>query len=167
MAQSMSLRESCIWLEDQFNIRMRKQSLDGRYNTDAVFFMKGCVERVLECVNGCSSASSIKFPFSCVQLPDATLFRIPDSLAAFYEGFGGNFGESVLKMHLNYNLLDNTVADIGLRSGKENDKKYFLGKEEQIIKGGLYVRDLGYFHVEFFKAIAEAEAFFLSRGSAI
>lgn len=159
---SMSLRESCLWLEEEFGISMRKQSLDERYNSDSVNFMKKCFDHVMQCMSGSSESSNIKFPFSCVQLVDATSFRIPDTLSSYYKGVGGVGGDAMVKIHLNYNLLDNSVLDISFRDGKENDKKYSTGNEFQ--KNGLYVRDLGYYSSEHFKKISDGKAYFLSRG---
>jgi len=37
-----SLNDMCDFLEDHFGVRIRKQSLDERFNKEAVLFMKAC-----------------------------------------------------------------------------------------------------------------------------
>jgi len=50
-SKERSLNDSCDWLEDHLGISLTKQSLDERYNTYAVSFMKNCFEELLGEVN--------------------------------------------------------------------------------------------------------------------
>lgn len=158
-----SLVDSCDWLEDNFGVSMTKQSLDERYNTHSVEFIKSCFNRVLQIVNKGVVDRTMSLPFSKIKLTDSTSFRIPDHLAVFYKGWEGQGGSAILKMHLNYNFLNGEVEDIFLTDGAENDNTYKTGKEEVISKEELYVRDLGYFDLSQFRKIAEKKAYFLSR----
>ena len=156
-----SLNERCDWLEEHFGLSMRKQSLDERYNTYAAAFMKSCFLHVLSRMN--RNTLSGPFPFKCIQITDSTAFKIPDQLRVFYKGFQGNGGESVVKIHLNYDLLQGGIADISIGDGSDHDNSYGFGPEEKIIPEGLYLRDLGYYKFEYFRRLDEAGAYFLSR----
>ena len=50
-SSGMNLNDSCDWLDEHFDIDMTKQSLDERYNTYAVSFMKRCFEGILSQMN--------------------------------------------------------------------------------------------------------------------
>lgn len=158
-----SLTDSCDWLGEHFGLNIKKQSLDERYNTYSVAFIKSCFSRILQIVNQGVLDRNIELPFSKIQLVDSTSFQIPEQLATFYEGYKGNGGKAILKMHFNYNLLNGEVADIFLTDGSANDNTYKLGKDEVIIRNCLYIRDLGYFDLKHFMKIDKENAYFLSR----
>lgn len=162
--QERSLNDSCDWLAEHFDVHMSKQSLDERYNTTAVEFIKRCFERILQKVNEQLVGQSLDLPFTKIQLTDSTSFKIPAHLAVFYEGYQGNGGAAILKMHLNYDFLSGEVEDIYLTDGISNDNNYEFGKQEQIVPKALYLRDLGYYDLAYFKKIDQSGAYFLSRG---
>ncbi len=157
-----SLNDCCDWLADEFDISMTKQSLDERYNTDAVRFMRHCFSRVLKIVNAGVMERALTLPFSRIQLTDSTSFKIPANLSTFYLGYQ-NGGEAIIKMHFNYNLLNGQVVDIALTDGVANDNLYKLGKSEKIEANGLYIRDLGYWDLDHLNKLASNGAYFLSR----
>lgn len=158
-----SLDDSCDWLLDNFQTDITKQSLDERYNTDAVRFIKSCFSRVLQTVNKGVLDRNLELPFSRIQITDSTSFQIPPNLATFYKGYKGNGGKAILKMHLNYNLLNGKIADLFLTDGVANDNLYKLGKHEKIEATGLYIRDLGYYDLKHFQKIDKENGYFLSR----
>lgn len=158
-----SLEDSCDWLEEHFGTVMAKQSLDERYNTHAVDFIKRCFGRVLEIVNRGKQDRAVCLPFSKIQLTDSTSFQIPGALSTFYKGWKGQGGEAIIKMHLNYNFLNGAIEDIFLTDGASNDNNYKLGEQTGILPNVLYMRDLGYFDLKQFKKIDEQKAYFLSR----
>lgn len=158
-----SLEDSCDWLEEYFDVEMTKQSLDERYNTYAVDFMKKCFGRVLEVVNYGKQDRGMNLPFSKIQLTDATSFQIPDVLSTFYKGWKGQGGLAIIKMHLNYNFLNGVIEDIFLTDGSSNDNNYKLGEQSEITSNALYIRDLGYFDLKQFRRIDQQGAYFLSR----
>jgi len=158
-----SLNDSCDWLSEHFGIEMSKQSLDERYNSYSVEFIKSCFNRVLQIVNEGTVDRSIELPFSKIQLTDATSFRIPDTLSDYYKGWKGQGGEAIIKMHLNYDFLKGEIEDIFLTDGVSQDNKYKLGATESIVTNALYMRDLGYFDLQHFIKLDEKEAYFLSK----
>lgn len=161
-----SLNDCCQWLEENREIKIRKQSLDERYNTDSVRFMRLCLSRIIEMMNHSFTSSFSNNTFKEINLTDSTSFRIPDILSSFYEGGGGRSGNAIIKIHLTYNLLDGKVKDLGLRSGKEHDGTYLPQLANTITEGGLYIRDLGYYKLSDYESITEKQAYFLSRGKA-
>ena len=162
-SKERSLNDSCDWLEDHLGISLTKQSLDERYNTYAVSFMKNCFEELLTRVNELELKKINLKHFSSIQLTDATSFRIGDNLSTFYKGYKGNAGPSVLKIQLNYDLLNGKIEEIALGDGSLHDNAYNFGKNEEIKSAGLYLRDLGYYSFDYFRQLEESGAYFLSR----
>jgi hypothetical protein len=162
-SKERSLNDSCDWLEEHFGISLSKQSLDERYNAYAVRFMKHCFEELLSSMNSLELEKVGLKGFSGIQLTDSTSFRIGDNLATFYKGYKGNAGPSVLKIHLNYDLLNGKIEDIALGDGSVHDNAYNFGEREEIKADSLYLRDLGYYSFEYFRQIEESGAYYLSR----
>ena len=125
--------------------------------------MKECFEKLLTKVNELELNKLSLKDFSSIQLTDATSFRISDNLSTFYKGYKGNAGPSVLKIHLNYDLLNGQIEEISLGDGSVHDNAYNFGKNEEIKPAGLYLRDLGYYSFDYFRQLEESEAYFLSR----
>jgi len=159
-----SLNDCCEWLEENRNVLIKKQSLDERYNTHAVRFMKNCLKRIMKMVNPDVKSLLSNESFDSIYLTDSTTFKIPSNLAVFYEGGGGRSGKSSIKLQFTYNLIDGKLNDLGIVSGRNNDASYLSYLNEKIEKGSLNIRDLGYYKLDAYKAISKKEAFFVSRG---
>ena len=166
-----SLSDQSDYLEDTYGIEMRKQSLDERYNTYSVAFMKRCYETLLSevlrpyTVPLENNAVSVSGLFNGIELVDATLFELPSSLSVFYKG-GGNSNASV-KLHHRYELMSGETSGIKIVSGNENDACYLHDSADVFTEGRLYMKDLGYLNLEHFGKIAEAKGYFLSRFKSI
>jgi Transposase DDE domain len=159
-----SLTTMCDYLEEHFSIQMTKQSLDERYNTYSVKFMKMCYETLIsQVLQSYTTEKSTTRPliFSQIELTDATSFKIPDHLSVFYKG-GGNV-EASIKIHHRYNLLQGERAATKIVSGNENDALYLEDINTQIAEGCLYLKDLGYYKLGHLKKIDTAKGYFLSR----
>ena len=68
-----------------------------------------------------------------------------------------------VKLHLNYDLQTGLIADISIGAGCVHDNSYNFGKDEVILKDGLYLRDLGYYSFKYFEKLDKAGVYFISR----
>ncbi len=77
-----SLSEECEFLASEFNIEVTKQSLDERYNTYAVGFMKRCFGKVLnEVLVRERSWAGFGGIFGRIRIGDSSSFQLPSNLA--------------------------------------------------------------------------------------
>lgn len=163
--EERSLNEQCEYLEDTFGLKLKKQSLDERYNTYSVAFMKGCYEallsEVLQPYIQAVEGNSREYAFKGIELIDATAFDLSSSLAVFYKG-GGNV-DSTIKLQHRYELLKGETVGIKIVSGHENDSCYLQDLEKSLIEGRLYIKDLGYYSLEHLQKIDKNQSYFLSR----
>lgn len=163
--EEKSLNEQCEYLEETFGISLTKQSLDERYNTYSVAFMKQSYETLLSevlqpyLVPIAEDAS--KNIFNGIELIDATTFDLSSALQVFYKG-GGNVDSSV-KIHHRYELQKGETVGIKIVSGHENDACFLQDLNTILIKSRLYIKDLGYYSLEHLQHIDKSEAYFLSR----
>lgn len=159
-----SLTESCaIGLEK--GVIVSKSSLHERFNIKAVSFMRKLFDRIISIKLEEQLVLKVKGldKFTSLYLQDATLHRLPNNLSSLYKGSGGGrkgkASKGGLKTDLSYNLFGSEM-NVKFRNGASSDSNIEIGK---IIKGGLYLFDLGYFNLKRFSALIKAEAFFISR----
>ena len=79
-----SLQDQCLWLEEHFGIHLKKQSLDERYNTHSVTFLKGCFEKVLSQWFIKDKSQGLTTTFNRILLRDSSTWQLPTSLSNFY-----------------------------------------------------------------------------------
>lgn len=161
--REFSLTRMCEELFERHGVALSKQSLDERFNTFAVRFMRRCFEHVFKQTLGCTTAARQHSSFTRVLLTDATAFQLPAHLAAFYQGNGGDNGPAGIKIHQQYELLSGSVRQLEVRDGKENDAKLLQGFDYSQIKRELHLLDLGYFKLSHLQALNEAGGYFISR----
>jgi hypothetical protein len=124
----MSLNEKCDFLSDHYEVELSKQSLNERYNTYAVQFMRACFARLFrDFTKSFSAIKGIESCFSGIYLTDASSFQLPSSLSAFYLGNGGDNSGSSVKIQLHYELLKGQMVDLSITGGKQADVSYFQG----------------------------------------
>ena len=159
-----SLREQLSFLNTHYDIAMSKQSLDERYNTYAVSFIKACFNKILSqsLQLPVSALAILQSKFEGIYIEDSTAFQLPKELAHFYASAGGDTSASV-KIDYAYELLSGQSKYLQIRDGKCNDAR-FLDKPDTLIQAHhLYLRDLGYYKMDEFSKIIAADAHFVSR----
>lgn len=160
----MSLTEKCTWLSEEYEVELSKQSLDERYHSYAVKFMKACFERVLGAyMSDFEGIAGIKNKFSAVKVTDATSFQLPSELAVFYGSNGGDTSGSSVKIHQSYDLVKGQILDFHITDGKANDTRYWEEGNLRIASGELHLSDLGYYTLNHLQEIAQKGAYFISR----
>jgi hypothetical protein len=105
--------------------------------------------------------------FSGVSVQDSTTIILPPDLAAVWRGCGSstNDGDAALKLQIQLDLCTGHLAGLELQHGRDSDCQSAT-RTGDVVAGALYLADLGYYHLARFRAIADADAFWLSRGTA-
>ena len=94
-ACAKSLSEACTFLREVIGVRLRKQSLDSRFNVSALLFIRKLVEELMKS----QICMSLAYPnrntqlgtnsFKRILIGDSTAFSLPSSFTASYKGAGG------------------------------------------------------------------------------
>jgi len=101
--------------------------------------------------------------FENTYIEDNSSISLQEDLKDEYKGSGGTASSSALKIYLNYNVTQNSIESLEIASWNKSDAK-FTGNIIPILKkGDLVLRDLGFFKIDKLKAIAEKEAYYISR----
>jgi hypothetical protein len=159
----LSLNDLCNELDDKFGCHIAKQSLDERFNSEAVMFLKMAISQSVS--EKLISNSSLPFlsHFSAIKIQDSTSFQLPKKLSDSYAGAGGSSTGSLARIQFEYDLKSMEMTTLDLTSGSYQDVTYSKDKAGSIGKDELLVRDLGYISRDFMRQVIKQEAFFVNR----
>ncbi len=165
--KDLSLLDICGDLYEQCGIKIRKQSLQDRFNDKAVKFMKAVLSKILSDQLKCIDKKKDKdlSSFGRIRIKDSTRFKLPDSYAGIYQGHGKNSGtaQSQISIQYEYDLLSGNTMDLRLTPGKRNDQTDSKKNTHKIAENDLFIRDLGYATLDFMSRIIAGGAYFLNR----
>lgn len=154
----MSLIGYCLCLLG-WGVYLVPQSLDERFNTSAVAFMKAMFEKALEVRLAANCKLSVLSMFAGVYIEDGSSNQLPASLESLYKGCGGGASAAGVKFNLRYDY-QGAGLEVSIHDGVQSDAQHTL---RPVPKGSLSLRDLGYHHLGGFEAIEQSEAYYISR----
>jgi len=164
LSQNSSLEYLVSYLASQYGIEICKQSLDERFNERTVHFVKSVLSRLIrEQFSKALYCESFLSSFNHVRIKDSTKFKAPSNLEAHYKGCGGSGSTAGISIQHEFDLKTGKFLDLTLTQAIRNDQQDAKETAENVCKGDLVIRDLGYFSIPVLQKISEQEAFFLSR----
>ena len=110
-------------------------------------------EVLLRAVQSLISAKTVAIPllqrFAGVYIEDGSSIRLPDSLERYWRGCRGGNGQQSrtkagVKLTMRLELKQGTLQGPLLQDGRSHESRSFL-QEQPIVKGALWMADLGYF----------------------
>lgn len=158
-----SLQEQCEWLEENYGVRLTKQSLDERYNTFAVGFMRSCFKELLSGWVIEHKIMDVSGGFSRILLQDSTTCQLPATMAAFYPSKDASKTGASLKLDYCFNYLDGKVEQLILESGRVPDSKINMEYQPNLKANDLIIKDLGYWNCKQLEQYNSNGIYFLSR----
>lgn len=161
---SYSLQEQCDWLAEHFGVHLSKQSLDERYNSFGVRFMRGCFEGLLKhwlCDQKIAATGGSTF--GRILLRDSTTLQLPATMSAFYPSKSASKTGASLKIDYCFNYLDGQTHQLVLESGRIPDSKLNTMYEPEFQANDLIIKDLGYWNCGQFEQYDQKGVYFLSR----
>lgn len=159
----MSLNDMCNELDDKFGCNIKKQSIDERFNTNAVDFLKVLISKCLSKKIPSNDSNSFMNNFTAIKIQDSTSFQISENLSEHYGGSGGAASSASARVQFEYDIKNMNISTLELTSGLYQDVSYSNDKISTINKGDLVIRDLGYISAAWLQQVIEREAYFVNR----
>lgn len=153
-----SLNELCT-ICSKLDVEIVEQSLNERFNPNSVEMLKALFNVALA-TKFEESELQVLSSFSQIVLEDSTIFKLPENLAKIFQGFGGSASQSAIKIDYTYDFKTD-YFNVQLFKARRPDISMEL--PDWIEPKSLWLRDLGYYKVDNFKKIDEADAYYLSR----
>ena len=148
----------------QLGVDVTENAITARFTPALVTFLAAVLQRVLH------HALTTKAPplellgrFSQVVIGDSSTIALPDELAAEFPGCGGSHGggKAALKLQVLWDLCHGRLEML-LEPGRASDAKSPIS-ELPLPPESLSIFDLGYFSLERFRRVEQAEGYWLSR----
>jgi hypothetical protein len=148
----------------QLGVDVTENAISQRFTPGLVMFLEAALKRVLSHVLT-TDAPPIELlgRFTRVVIGDSSTVSLPDEYAEQFPGCGGSYGsgKAALKIQVLWDLRHGTLH-VMLEPGRASDAKSLI-TERPLSAGSLSIFDLGYFSVERFGRVEQANAYWLSR----
>ena len=158
-----SLNQLAVEAKSEHGIIISKQGIDKRFNDGALNFIQNLIEKQLsiELVKQ-FDVGWFSF-FNRVRIKDGTRFDIPEQFEIYLPGMGGSASNAGICIQFEYDLKSGNIIYLNLTPAKRPDSRDAMEVLDNIAKGDLIIRDLGYHAMKSFLNIIDKEAYFISR----
>jgi len=158
-----SLLGMCQDFEYSQMVLLAKQSLDERFNSCAIAFLKLLMEEVLSRHVPSAGFKDLLPACKTIRIKDATSFQLPDELQDVYPGSGGRTSKACMKIQFEYDLKSGKILELSFGPYTTSDLTNSYQTVESVHEKDLIIRDLGYIGLDFLEKIENRGAFFLNR----
>jgi hypothetical protein len=158
-----SLNALAINTKGKYNVEITKQGIDQRYTSQAVAFVQSLCEDLLsDQINSSIDIGWFK-SFRRVLIKDSTKFDVSENLAKQLPGSGGNASKAGVCIQYEFDIKSGQVNDLSIGAANCNDTTDTRRTIENVKKGDLILRDLGYAIISCFKTMDQQGAYFISK----
>jgi hypothetical protein len=161
--RSKSLNQLAIEGQSEHSIGITKQGLDKRFNDSTIRFLKRLIEKQLSMETSQQIEAGWLSSFNRVTIKDGTRFDLQDDYKEHLRGSGGCASGAGACLQFEFDLKSGRIVDLNLTPANRPDVKDALETLDDVSKGDLVIRDLGYYAFQSFLSIIDKDAFFLSR----
>ena len=149
----------------EIGVEVTPQAIEQRFTPKLATFLKELFCKATQMVIGSDKAlAPILERFSSVTVLDSSTIALPDSMQEEYAGCGGGRGggAAAMKLQTEWDLRSGAVTHVEIEPGRSPDGAT-CRQDVRRGAGSLRITDLGYFNLEVFAAMTQADEYFLSR----
>ena len=158
-----SYNQMAIEAKSAHRVDISKQGIDQRFNESALKYIQSLMSKVLSTqVSQFIDIGLLNF-FTRINVKDSSKFDLPEKLKDKLPGFGGSGSKAGACIQYEFEIKSGHVNYLTITPANRPDSKDALATMDEVMKGDLTIRDLGYFALKYFIAAKKAGAFFLSR----
>jgi hypothetical protein len=149
----------------QTGVLVTEEAIDHRFTDELLLFLEMLLRQaVAQTLAAKAVATPLLQKFSDVRIGDSTTLTLPDEFAERFPSCGGteNASPAAMKIQVLWSLLTGQLLGWQITPGRASDAKSEIA-EVSPPAGSLSVFDLGYFSLERFRRMSEADAYWISR----
>jgi len=143
-------------------LEISREGLYQRLTEEAVKFFEAMLAAVIKLEVPGELELTILAAFKRILIFDSTAFQLPESLAPYFKGYGGDASAAGIKILFGYDLKSARFFYVVL-NGTDSDHLIKNGAINEIEAGDIEISDLGYFGIKAFARIEARGAFYVSR----
>jgi hypothetical protein len=149
----------------RLGVLVTEQAIDPRFNDSLVQFLSAALEHaVSQTLAAKPLPGTLLEKFTDIRIGDSTTIGLPDELEQQFPGCGGSCkaGKAAMKIQVLWSLKTGQLLKWLIEPGRASDAKSEIAA---IVPpaGSLSTFDLGYFSLERFRRIEDADAYWISR----
>jgi hypothetical protein len=160
---SKSLSQLSIEARSEHNIGVTKQAIDKKFNEHTLFFLKKLIEKQLSVELDLNIDAGWLSSFNRVPIKDGTRFHLPEEYKDYLPGSGGSGSKAGACIQFEFDLKSGQIEVMDLTASNRPDVKDAQESMDNVKKGDLIIRDLGYYAFKSLINIIKKEASFISR----
>lgn len=147
-------------------VRISKQGLEEHWTYRTAEWLYAVLLRAVQCL---ISANAVALPlvqrFAGVYIEDGSTIRLPDELERYWRGCRGGNGQATgtkagVKLTLRLELSQGTLYGPLLQDGRRHESTSLL-QQRPLVKGALWIADMGYFALVRLAQLSKAGVYFL------
>jgi Transposase DDE domain len=149
----------------KLGVHVTEEAIDRRFTNELVTFLEEILQQAVSQALAAKAATTpLLQKFSDVRIGDSTNLMLPDEFADRFPGCGGteNACLAAMKIQVLWSLLTGRLLGWQITPGRASDAKSEIA-EVLPPAGSLSVFDLGYFSLDRFRRVGEADAYWISR----
>ncbi len=147
-------------------LQVSKQALDLRFSEASTAFVKELIREAIVSQVGIPIDPSEWQLFRTVRVKDSTTIELHESLSDVFSGFGkggGRSSKASVRVQYEFDVKSNRIFDIDLQAATQRDIVDAEAKTEDIRRGDLIIRDLGYYSDKIIASYTQQGAYFISK----
>jgi hypothetical protein len=161
-------KETCLTdlsvdIFDRYGVEISKQGIDCRFNSLSVRMAKALLTKMIENFSHTIFFNQEYKQFRTIRIKDSTCFELPENLAADFPGNGGGSSKSGIRIQYELDLKSSQAIEMEVSPETINDYTNAWNRKDNIHKGDMIIRDLGYSSLKMLKEINLKEAYYLNR----
>lgn len=160
---SKSLSQLSIEARSEHDIGVTKQAIDKKFNEHTLSFIKKLIEKQLSVELDLNIDAGWLSSFNRVPIKDGTRFHLPEEYKDYLPGSGGSGSKAGACIQFEFDLKSGHIEVMNLTASNRPDVKDAQESMDNVKKGDLIIRDLGYYAFKSLINIIKREAFFISR----
>ncbi len=160
---SKSLNQLSIEARSEHDIGVTKQAIDKKFNEHTLSFIKRLIEKQLSVELDLNIDAGWLRSFNRVPIKDGTRFQLPQEYKDYLPGSGGSGSKAGACIQFEFDLKSGQIEVMELTAANRPDVKDAQESLDNVRKGDLIIRDLGYYTFKSLSNIIKREAFFISR----
>jgi len=159
-----SLQQHALSIFKDNGSNITKQALDKRFNDKALEFIRKLFELLLaRQLESNHLDSYLSSHFEGIKVMDSTEFQLPNYFIEDFPGYSLQGAAACAAIQLEYDVLSRKINFLAIGSARQSDKTIADQRMQDIKKGELILRDLGYYSTDSYLKIEEQQAFYISR----
>jgi hypothetical protein len=161
--KSKSLNQLSIEARSEHDIGVTKQGIHKKFNEHTLSFLKNLIEKQLSVELDLQIDVGWLSSFNRVTIKDGTRFKLQEDYKDYLPGSGGSGSKAGACLQFEFDLKSGHITDLNLTASNRPDVKDAVEVLDNVARGDLVIRDLGYYAFKSFTNILKKEASFISR----